>query len=96
MKYLENLGSWETVNLGLGGSDGVVGIVWVSSSLDWLLDGLGISSSDCFVGISVESASAISSSPGIDANYKYGKKKHHLNYAIANDNWNTLITFTII
>lgn len=82
MKYLENLRSWETVNLGLGGSEGVVGIGWVSSSLDSLLDGLGISSSDCFVGISVESvsASAISSSPGIDANYKYEKKSLKLCY----------------
>lgn len=71
LKYLENLGSWETVNLGLGGSDGVVGTDWVSSDLDWLLDGFGISSSGCLVGVSVESASAISSSPGIDANYKY-------------------------
>ena len=84
LKYLENLESWETVNLGLGGSDGAAGTDWVSSGLDWLLDGSGISASDFFTGISVESISAMSSSPGIDANYNM-KKINYWNHATACD-----------
>lgn len=69
LKYLENLGSWETVILGLGASDGVDGRDWVSSILGWLLLGSGISASGCLGLISAGSTSATSSSPGMDANY---------------------------